>query len=235
MMLLEHCHILRTFPSLGLPPKTVVLTFDDGPNPHNGITADLLDVLQRQQVRACFDLIGVQASRCPQLVRRIAAEGHLIANHSYTHPFPVGNIRWIPEQIDPTERAIGEALGITGYHSRFFRPPNGFLTPAMREAMRQRELRLLPITFYAGDAEHGPATSRRVLAKMLARLRRDEGGIIVLHDRRCRPFGLGEGDTASPHSGGNRGWVPGAVDTLLAMLQPEGFHFDIESLERMQA
>ncbi len=191
-------------------------------------------MLEQWQVRAVFDLIGEQASRCPELVRRIAAGGHLIASHSYSHPFPIGPIRWIADQLEPTDRVIGEALGVSGYHSRYFRPPNGLLTPALHKAMRLRELRLLPVTFYAGDAEHGPATADQVLEKMLARLRRDEGGIIVLHDRRSRPFGLGEGDTASPRSGGNRTWVPGAVDTLLTMLQAEGFQFTIDCLEQMR-
>ena len=234
-MLLECCHILRAYSSLGLPSKTVILTFDDGPNPHNQTTEHLLEVLRQHRVRACFDLIGEQASRCPDLVRRIAAGGHLIANHSYTHPFPVGLIRWIPDQIDPTDRVIGEALGVNEYHSRYFRPPNGLLTPTLHDAMRRRALRLLPVTFYVHDTEAGPATAQHVLAKILAHLRRDEGGILVLHDRRSRrPFDPGEGETTSPSNGLNRTWVPGAVDTLLATLQPEGFHFDIELLERMR-
>lgn len=235
-MLLESCHILRAFSSLGLPPKTVVLTFDDGPNPHGQTTSNLLDMLRQHQVRACFNPIGEQVARCPALVRRIAAAGHLIANHSYTHPFPLGVIRWLPDQIDPTDRAIGEALGISDYHSHFFRPPHGLLTPALHAVMRQRELRLLPVSYFIHDSAYSPATAHRVVDSLLARLRRDAGGIIVLHDGRCRrPFGLGKGDPASPHSGANRSWVPGAVDTLITTLRPEGFHFDIAAIEQMQA
>ena len=227
-------HILRTPSALGLPSKAVVLTFDDGPNPCHETTGLLLDVLQHRQVRACFDLVGEQVAGCPELVRRIAADGHLIANHSFSHPFPIGRIRWITEQIKPTERAIGEALQVSDYRSRFLRPPNGLLTPSLRDALRQCELRPLPVTCYLGDDKHGPATADRVLAKLLACLRRDDGGIVVLHDGRCRPFGQGAGDTESLHSGGNRSWVPEAVETLLTTLHPEGFRFDIEPLARIR-
>jgi len=232
MVMLESCHILRPVASLGLPKKTVVLTFDDGPN--GQVTADLLDVLRGHQVRACFNPIGENVADGPALVRRMAEEGHLLGNHTYTHPFPLGIIRWLPAQIDPTDLAIGEALGIPEYRSRFFRPPNGLLTPALHEAMRQRALRLLPVTCYIHDTAHGPATAHRVVEKLLAALRRNEGGIIVLHDGRCRrPLGL-NGNPASPRSGANRTWVPGAVETLISTLQPEGFQFDIEAFVRMQ-
>ena len=230
--MLESCHILRTFSSLGLPPKTVVLTFDDGPNPRTGTTDALLDVLRHHQVRACFDPIGVQVERCPELVRRIAQAGHLMANHSFTHPFPIAPIRWLSAEIDPTERAIGQALGIAGYASRFFRPPQGILTPSLRAAMRQRDLRVLPVSFFIHDTIYSPATAHRLLAGLLAGLRRDAGGIIVLHDDRCtRPLSA-IGDPDSPHSAANRTWVPGVVDALISTLRPEGFHFGIDALER---
>ena len=191
------------------------MTFDDGPDPQSRVAAELLDVLQHHQARACFDPIGEQVARCPAIVRRIAAEGHLIANHSFTHPVPIGWIRWLPEQIDPTDRALGEVLGVSGYHSRFFRPPHGMLTPALHAAMRQRELRLLPVTYFVHDTAYGPATAHRVLKRLLAGLRRDEGGVIVLHDGRCRrPPGHWRGQSgvspqrSQPHLGTEYGRCP---------------------------
>ena len=65
-------------------PKALALTFDDGPNP--AVTPRLLDLLDRHSARATFFVIGKFARTCPDLVREIAARGHLLGNHSETHP-----------------------------------------------------------------------------------------------------------------------------------------------------
>jgi peptidoglycan/xylan/chitin deacetylase (PgdA/CDA1 family) len=65
-------------------PGELALTFDDGPNP--SWTPQLLDLLARHSVRATFFLVGSFAHGEPELTRRIAAEGHLIGNHSWSHP-----------------------------------------------------------------------------------------------------------------------------------------------------
>src|SRR5204863_8624195 len=62
---------------------SVCLTFDDGPHPHH--TPRLLDLLKDQRVTATFFVIGRWAARYPELVRRIAAEGHLVGNHTFSH------------------------------------------------------------------------------------------------------------------------------------------------------
>src|SRR3954451_6132497 len=65
-------------------PKQLALTYDDGPNdPH---TLNLLDVLAKHDVKATFFLIGKYVSAKPEIARRIAAAGHAIGNHTYTHP-----------------------------------------------------------------------------------------------------------------------------------------------------
>ena len=66
-------------------PNEIALTYDDGPNPV--ATPRLLEVLARHNVRATFFLIGNFVRQCPALVRDIAAAGHLIGNHTMTHPW----------------------------------------------------------------------------------------------------------------------------------------------------
>jgi peptidoglycan/xylan/chitin deacetylase (PgdA/CDA1 family) len=68
-------------------PNEIALTYDDGPNP--AATPQLLEVLARHNVHATFFLIGNFVRQCPALVREIAAAGHLIGNHTTTHP-------WLP-------------------------------------------------------------------------------------------------------------------------------------------
>ena len=65
-------------------PDQLALTFDDGPNPD--WTPQLIDILARHQIRATFFLIGQYAAIQPKLVQRMHAAGHIIGNHTWTHP-----------------------------------------------------------------------------------------------------------------------------------------------------
>src|SRR5689334_10896055 len=74
----------RAFHALPRGSKQIALTFDDGPNdPH---TLRLLDVLAKHNVRATFFLIGCYVRQRPDIVREIAKQGHVIGNHTFTHP-----------------------------------------------------------------------------------------------------------------------------------------------------
>src|SRR6201998_1161586 len=76
---------LKSFPqTLPLADHEVVLTFDDGPWPPT--TTRVLTALTHECVRATFFLIGKFASEHPDIVRRIAAEGHTVATHTWSHP-----------------------------------------------------------------------------------------------------------------------------------------------------
>ena len=63
--------------------KSIALTFDDGPHPEN--TPRILDILKDKGVKATFFVIGKNAEKYPDLLRRIDAEGHIVGNHSYSH------------------------------------------------------------------------------------------------------------------------------------------------------
>ncbi|PFJ08371.1 polysaccharide deacetylase [Bacillus cereus] len=99
----------------------VALTFDDGPD--LVFTPKILDKLQKHNVKATFFLLGKNAEKYPNVVKRIADEGHVIGNHTYSHP----NLAKVNEseyhaQIIKTEEILKR---LAGYAPKFIRPPYG--------------------------------------------------------------------------------------------------------------
>ena len=105
--------------------KRVFLTFDDGPS--KSVTIPILDILKQNNVRATFFVLGSNAERYPEIVKRAYQEGHYIANHSFTHVY--SNIYSSPQAVldeyNRTEIAIKNAIGDQTYNSRVFRFPGG--------------------------------------------------------------------------------------------------------------
>ena len=105
--------------------KRVFLTFDDGPS--KSVTIPILDILKENNVKATFFVLGSNAERYPEIVKRAYQEGHYIANHSFTHVY--ANIYASPQNVldeyNRTEIAIKNAIGNQNYNSRLFRFPGG--------------------------------------------------------------------------------------------------------------
>ena len=105
--------------------KVVYLTFDDGPS--KSVTIPILDILKENNVKATFFVLGSNAERYPEIVKRAYQEGHYIANHSFTHVY--ANIYASPQNVldeyNRTEIAIKNAIGNQNYNSRLFRFPGG--------------------------------------------------------------------------------------------------------------
>ncbi len=90
----------------------IALTFDDGPC--SGYTEQILDILRSHDVKATFFVCGQNVERCPEILRRVQAEGHTIGNHSYSHPFPFFRSRaFFAREIDLTQEAIEKVTGRT--------------------------------------------------------------------------------------------------------------------------
>jgi peptidoglycan/xylan/chitin deacetylase (PgdA/CDA1 family) len=102
----------------------VCLTFDDGPHPEH--TVRLLDALRDRGIPATFFVIGQEAERHPDLVRRMVAEGHAVGHHSFTHSEPdQTSAKQLAEEVRATGELFAALLGRT---SALFRPPKGMVT-----------------------------------------------------------------------------------------------------------
>jgi peptidoglycan/xylan/chitin deacetylase (PgdA/CDA1 family) len=161
-------------------PGELALTFDDGPNPV--WTPRLLDLLASHNLKAGFFLLGSYAQREPALVRRIAAEGHQIGNHSWSHiNLALAKASRVQEELLRCKEALQE---ITGEQVRYFRPPFGARRPCVLRTAR--ELGMTPVLWNAMTSDWSnpsPESIAKRLAKKIDRLeRRGWAANIVLHD-----------------------------------------------------
>jgi peptidoglycan/xylan/chitin deacetylase (PgdA/CDA1 family) len=225
---------IKPYAKFGLPKGTVVFTFDDGPNERSDTTARILDILERHGIKAYFCVIGKQVEKNPELARRMRDGGHVIVNHSYSHPnpLPLGKAETLKE-IEMADRAIGTALGIRNYKSEYFRPPYALVTKAMRDIATGYPLRIAGLSvfdFFTVDSEYGPGNYRKVVDFYKQAIRKSEGGVIVLHDGCFRPAPTPEEDYGKPGKPVNRSWVPEALEELILCFQRENYSFAFERI-----
>jgi peptidoglycan/xylan/chitin deacetylase (PgdA/CDA1 family) len=158
-------------------PDAVALTFDDGPWP--GHTEAILAALRRARAKATFFMVGSLAAARPDLVRAVLAAGHVVANHSFTHPvepaFADLSDRRIAAEIGRTD----EALTMAGARPTLFRPPGGSYDERVAlEAWRRSER----VVMWSVDPhDWDPSrTPKQIADDVLRRVR--PGSIVLLHD-----------------------------------------------------
>ncbi|MDR3741104.1 MAG: polysaccharide deacetylase family protein [Terracidiphilus sp.] len=169
-------------------PGELALTFDDGPNP--AWTPQLLDALAAHRVQATFFMLGKFAAEETELVKRVAAAGHLVGCHSWDHPnlARTGKAA-IEEQLRRTKDTLEQ---IVGQEIRFFRPPYGARRPYALKAAR--EMGLVPVTWNAMTNDWAEPDARRIAARLEGKIDRLErwwgrAANIVLHDGGHRMLG----------------------------------------------
>ena len=186
----------------------VALTFDDGPT--RGITDRLLDVLERERVPATFFVVGRAARREPALLRRMAADGDEIENHSDSHPHL--NALVTPAALDAELAAADDAIAAaTGRHAHWLRPPYGARNAAVLAAAKRRGMRVVLWSAMLDDT--APQAPPGELAEKLLRQVGD-GAIVVLHD----------GDRGRAESGG-RAYEAALAPRVIAELRARGYRF----------
>lgn len=178
---------LKSFPqTLPLADKEVVLTFDDGPFP--ATTTKVLAALAAECVRATFFLIGKNAEANPGTVKKIAAEGHSIGHHTWSHrPLDkIGQAQAI-EEIDRGIAADEKALhgvATSAPSTPFFRFPGFASTPALLSSLQSRGIAVLGADLWASD--WNPMTPEQQLNLITERLDYEGKGIVLFHDTKAQ-------------------------------------------------
>ena len=151
-------------------PK-IALTFDDGPSA--AWTPALLDGLKERGVKATFFLIGENADKNPEIVKRMAEEGHLIGNHTYHHV----ELTKVTEKEARSELADTSAVivRITGKEPEYMRPPFG----AWQRKLEQ-EIRMLPVLWTIDPLDWTTENQDEIVNKVVTEA--EENDIILLHD-----------------------------------------------------
>lgn len=164
----------RIFASAATHERVVALTFDDGPDPR--YTPRVLDILRRTHVKATFFVVGKMVERYPDIARRIANEGHVLGNHSETHPhMEVEANPQARREIDQCEQRIES---IAGERTHLFRPPFGLWDPAVFGDVRRQGYNIIlwSLAFERVKIRDSGALRRRIVR--LAR----PGDVLLLHD-----------------------------------------------------
>ena len=152
------------------PAGYIALTFDDSPN--GALTERLLDGLRERGAHATFFIIGQQIEGQEALLRRMAAEGHQIGNHTWTHRRLDTSGAVGLRELERTEAALADLLGGSGY---WIRPPWGF---ASAETLREAGA---PLVYWSLDTEDWSVMNDGKIAKCIIDNAQD-GDIILLHD-----------------------------------------------------
>ncbi|WP_330354545.1 glycosyltransferase [Streptomyces chartreusis] len=193
--------------TLRVPDDSIVLTFDDGPDPE--WTPKVLDALKRNNAHAVFFITGTMASRYPDLVQRMVDEGHEIGLHTFNHPdLSYQSKKRIDWELSQNQLALAGSVGI---RSSLFRPPYSSKSVNM-------DNNSWPVTEYIGnrgyitvvndtDSEdwRKPGVEEIVRNSMP---KSGKGAIVLMHD-----------------SGGDRHQTVQALDKYIPQLQARGYEF----------
>jgi peptidoglycan-N-acetylglucosamine deacetylase len=150
----------------------VALSFDDGPHPT--FTPQVLEILERQDAKATFFLIGERVLRHADILARIKAGGHEVGNHYVRNAPTLGHSdAEFVRNLEQTERALGGTEGL-----KFFRPPGGAAWSRQIKLARERGYTCVLGCAYPHDPMHPPVWYIRWLVeKNLV-----PGAIVILHD-----------------------------------------------------
>jgi len=161
----------------------VLITFDDGPSPW---TKQILDTLDKYQIKAVFFLVGKNIEKYPNEVLEIYKRGHIIGNHSYSHS-PVlifKDYKTIRKEIDTTNKLIEK---LTGFKPFLFRPPYGRYSYVMDSVIRDLNMK---VVLWNDDSEDWKLLSPNgIYFKVISQLK--GGSIILFHERKNTLKSLG--------------------------------------------
>lgn len=155
-------------------PKTVALTFDDGPSPV--FTPQILAILKKYNVKATFFAVGASAKEYPYLIKQILADGHAINDHSMTHPMltKLSDAGLYREVVD-SEKAITAAGGIKPLCLRY---PFGASNAHVRDYIREHGMTPVSMGFNSFDYER--PGKEKIVSWVLKNVH--SGQVFLFHD-----------------------------------------------------
>lgn len=192
--------------------KVIALTFDDGPSPKN--TAQILEILKKNNIKATFFMVGQMVKYFPQVAKQVAADGHVIGNHTWHHWYFQMDGATASSEIDRTADIIYKT---TGEKTTLFRPPGGFLNNGLAQYAKNEKYAVMMWSEQSGDAERRSPQVPGLVTNVLKQAK--PGAIVLLHD-----------------GGGNRSKSVKALPEMIAGLKAQGYRFvTIPQLLEMQA
>ncbi|HLO48138.1 MAG TPA: polysaccharide deacetylase family protein [Kamptonema sp.] len=178
--------------------KAIALTFDDGPSPY---TLKILEILQRQNIKATFFCLGANLQTYPEIAKRVVKEGHAIGNHTWHHLYRNVDVATAAAEIDNTAVHIYRA---TGAKSFLFRPPGGRLNNGLAAYAKKKNYVVVMWSIDTKDFLMPPATSLAYDVLLQAR----SGAVVLMHD-----------------GGGNRAQTVQALPEIIKGLKQKGYRF----------
>ena len=187
--------------------RTIAITFDDGPSEG---TLPILEYLYKENVWSTFFQCGMNVRRLPHIAGQVAAYGHQLGNHTYSHPrLPFKSPEFIEREFTEAQKIITEE---TGFTPMLLRAPYGFRWLGLREV--QQKLSLLGVMWTViGNDWRWPA--QRIAKHVLSRA--TPGGIVCLHDGRCVQPKPDVSNTLA------------ALRQIVPVLKDQGYRFEIVS------
>lgn len=155
--------------------KQIALTFDDGPHPV--YTPQVLDLLKQYNIKASFFCIGKNIEAQPELLKKIIAEGHLVANHTYSHSdfFGFYNVKKVVEELEKTNQIVKDLVDLD---IKLFRPPFGVTNPSIKKGLLATEH--TSIGWSVRSLDTVIKSKEKILNRITQKLK--SGDIVLLHD-----------------------------------------------------
>ena len=180
--------------------KVIALTIDDGPWPKT--TAEMLDILKGNNVKATFFWVGSALQENPEIAKRVVAEGHAIGNHTWHHWYRKMDEATAKSEIEKTNELIYKT---TGVKTSFFRPPGGYLNNGLAAYAKSQKNSVVMWSVTSADTD--PRAKYQVFVKNVIRDAKP-GAIVLMHD-----------------GGGNRERTVKALPAIVSGLKQQGYRF----------
>ncbi len=190
----------KTIKEVSIPgeQKVVAFTFDDGPWPSS--TRQILDILKENNIKGTFFWVGSALKNQKDIAKEVVSEGHVVANHTWSHRYQKYSPAGAAEEIESTSQLIEE---LTGVESPLFRPPGGVLDNGLVDyVFKQNHVNVM----WSVDSQDWKASSDKIIDNVLKQAK--SGGIILMHD-----------------GGGDRSATVKALPTVIKKLSEQGYSF----------